>query len=167
MDALYIDPDTVDIRTWLEKRGLADFTKAFEKHKVDFEILGDLTYEDIKEIGIVEVGPRRKVYRAISRWREERDVKKAEVIRQKMAALDEQQMPARPTDMVDRRLLQLRHTMGQVCTETRSDNAVARTHILISKLTCARRQPTPELCVRDVATLAASRCLIVAAALGR
>ena len=35
MDALYIDPDTADIRTWLEKRGLAEFAKAFEKHKVD------------------------------------------------------------------------------------------------------------------------------------
>merc|ERR1711988_666270 len=65
MDALYIDPDTVDMRTWLEKRDLGDYTKAFDKHKVDFEILGDLTYDDIKEIGITEVGPRRKVFRAI------------------------------------------------------------------------------------------------------
>ena len=90
MDALYIDPDTVDIRTWLESRRLGDFAKCasspytttivllvlelcsfrayvacgcrlFEKHKVDFEILGDLTYEDIKEMGVAEVGSRRKV----------------------------------------------------------------------------------------------------------
>ena len=34
MDANYIDPDTIDMHTWLNKRGLADFTKLFEKHKV-------------------------------------------------------------------------------------------------------------------------------------
>merc|ERR1712167_151021 len=38
MDALYIDPDTVDIRTWLEKRELGEFVKVFERHKIDFEI---------------------------------------------------------------------------------------------------------------------------------
>lgn len=69
----------------------------------------------MKEMGIGEVGPRRKVFRAISRWREERDVKKAEVIRAKMAALDMQQMaPAPPADAVAQRLLQLRQTMGQL-----------------------------------------------------
>merc|ERR1719311_131584 len=114
MDALYIDPDTVDMRTWLEKRDLAEFTKIFERHKIDFEILGDLTYDDVKEIGIGEVGPRRKVFRAISQWREERDVKKAEVIRAKMAALDQQQMSstAPPTDAVAQRLQQLRHSLA-------------------------------------------------------
>jgi len=114
MDALYIDPDTVDIRTWLEKRDLGEFTKVFERHRIDFEVLGDLTYDDMKEIGISEVGPRRKVFRAISRWREERDVKKAEVIRAKMAALDGHQMAPPPTDAVAQRLQQLRQTMGQL-----------------------------------------------------
>lgn len=31
MDALFIDPDTQDIRTWLEKRSLAEFVKLFDK----------------------------------------------------------------------------------------------------------------------------------------
>merc|ERR1719198_949245 len=115
MDAMYIDPDTVDIRTWLEKRELAEFTPTFERHKIDFEVLGDITYDDIKEIGITEVGPRRKVFRAISQWREERDLKKAEVIRAKMATLDEQQMAPPPhPDMVAQRLSALRHSMGQL-----------------------------------------------------
>lgn len=115
MDALYIDPDTVDMRTWLEKRDLGEFARAFDKHKVDFEILGDLTYDDIKEIGISEVGPRRKVFRAISQWREERDLKKAEVIRAKMATLDQQQMAPPPhPDMVAQRLSALRQSMGQL-----------------------------------------------------
>jgi len=116
MDALYIDPDTVDMRTWLDKRDLGEFARAFDKHKIDFEILGDLTYDDIKEIGIVEVGPRRKVFRAISQWREERDLKKAEVIRAKMATLDQQQMapPPQHPDGVAERLSALRHSMGQL-----------------------------------------------------
>ena len=61
MDALYIDPDMVDMKTWLEKRGLDEFLKAFEKHRIDFEVLGDISYEDLNELGIKEVGPRRKV----------------------------------------------------------------------------------------------------------
>lgn len=60
--------------------------KLFEKHKVDFEVLGDLTYEDVKEMGVLEIGPRRKVFREITRWREERDMKKEQAIRSKMAA---------------------------------------------------------------------------------
>lgn len=38
MDSLYIDPDTADIKTWLEKRGLGEFAKSFDKHKIDFEV---------------------------------------------------------------------------------------------------------------------------------
>ena len=30
------------------------------------QVLGDLSYEDLSEVGIKEVGPRRKVYRAIT-----------------------------------------------------------------------------------------------------
>jgi len=88
MDALYIDPDMVDMRTWLEKRHLAEWVKLFEKHRIDFEVLGDLSYEDLKEIGLSEVGPRRKVYRAITQWRDERDQKKAEAIRARMEAME-------------------------------------------------------------------------------
>jgi len=112
MDALYIDPDTVDMRTWLEKRSLGEYTKLFERHRIDFEVLGDLTYDDIKEMGVVELGPRRKVFRAISQWREERDIKKAEVIRQRMAA-QEIMPPPLPSsqDGVAQRLEQLRNSM--------------------------------------------------------
>jgi len=112
MDALFIDPDTADMKTWLEKRGLAEFAKAFDKHKVDFEVLGDLTYDDIREIGISEVGPRRKVYRAISQWREERDAKKSETIRARMGVLD-QQLQA-PQDDVTQRLHQIRTSMANL-----------------------------------------------------
>ena len=114
MDALYIDPETADMSAWLEKRDLGEYATIFERNKVDFAILGDLTYDDIKEMGIVEVGPRRKVFRAITQWREERDVKKAEVIRAKMAVLDQQSPSPPPADAVAQRLQHLRNSMGQL-----------------------------------------------------
>ena len=94
MDALYIDPDTQDMRTWLDKRGLGEYAKVFDRHRIDFEVLGDLTYDDVREIGISEVGPRRKVYRAIAQWRDEREQKKAEYVRARMEAMDAQHSPA-------------------------------------------------------------------------
>ena len=96
MDATYIEADMLDLRTWLEKRGIAEHLKLFEKHKIDFEVLGDITYDDLKEVGLVEVGPRRKVFRAISQWRDEREMKKAEAIRARMEAMDSTAAAAAP-----------------------------------------------------------------------
>jgi len=89
MDALFIDADMQDIRTWLEKRELGEHTKVFEKHRVDFEVLGDISYDDLKEMGIHEVGTRRKVMRAITFWRDDREYKKAEAIRARMIAQEQ------------------------------------------------------------------------------
>ena len=69
---------------------LAEYARAFEKHKVDFEVLGDMTYDDLKEMGISEIGPRRKIFREITCWREDRDAKKADSIRAKMWSLEQQ-----------------------------------------------------------------------------
>uniref|UniRef100_A0A7S0J8J3 SAM domain-containing protein n=2 Tax=Calcidiscus leptoporus TaxID=127549 RepID=A0A7S0J8J3_9EUKA len=115
MDALFIDPDTQDIRTWLEKRGLGEYSKLFERHRVDFEVLGDLTYEDIKEMGISEVGPRRKVFREISVWRDDREFKKAEAIRARMIAQENKYFAAsaqKIQDDVGQRLGMLRQSLS-------------------------------------------------------
>jgi len=108
MDASYITPDMVDMRTWLDKRGLAEYAKLFEKHKVDFEILGDLMYEDIKEMGVVEIGPRRKIFRAITQWKDERDIKKADHIRSVMARREEQT----PRDAAAERIAKIRSSLS-------------------------------------------------------
>ena len=42
--------------------------------QVDFEVLGDLTFDDIKEMGVSALGPRRKIFKEITTWREEREV---------------------------------------------------------------------------------------------
>jgi len=117
MDALFIDPDTLDMRTWLEKRSLGDFIKIFEKHKIDFEVLGDVTYDDLREMGLVEVGPRRRVYRAISTWRDDRDAKKADAIRTRMASQEQRKYlydEHRNMDQVGERLAELKHSLGGV-----------------------------------------------------
>ena len=48
------------------------------------QVLGDLSYDDIKEMGVLEVGPRRKIFRAITVWREERDLAKMDSMRHNM-----------------------------------------------------------------------------------
>jgi len=115
MDAMYIDPETVDMKTWLEKRGLLEYLGNFETHKIDFEALGLLTYDDVREIGIEAVGPRRKVFSEITKWKEERDAKKNDVIRQRMAAQEELLAP-RPqsADPQQQQILELRQQLLQM-----------------------------------------------------
>jgi len=115
MDALYIDPDEMDIKTWLEKRGLGEYLKIFEKHRVDFEVLGDLTYDDIKEMGVGEIGPRRKIFRAISVWRDERNAKKTDAIISRMQLLNAPQAAQPPSHSlgdVAQRLTHLRQSLS-------------------------------------------------------
>ena len=71
MDALYMDADMASIRVWLEKRGLGEWAPTFEQHQISFEILGDLSLELLKEMGLVAIGPRLAVFRAIEQWRDE------------------------------------------------------------------------------------------------
>ena len=94
MDALYMDVDMVSIRAWLEKRGLSEWAPTFETHQVTFEILGDLNLELLKEMGLVNIGPRLAVYRAIEQWRDEREHKKAEAIRARLEAVQVQELSA-------------------------------------------------------------------------
>lgn len=53
------------VREWLEELGLGKFAEMFEMHEVDEDALPLLTFEDLKEMGIAAVGPRRKLFRAI------------------------------------------------------------------------------------------------------
>ena len=56
-----------DTKSWLEKRGLSDHAAAFTKHKVDLDILAEVTVDDLKEMGL-EVGPRHKAANHIAQW---------------------------------------------------------------------------------------------------
>ncbi len=54
-----------DIGSWLAGLGLESYTSAFEENDIDFEVLPELTKDDLKEIGVVSVGHRRKLLAAV------------------------------------------------------------------------------------------------------
>lgn len=57
------------VRKWLEEQGFGKYADVFEEHEVDEEALLLLTLEDLKEIGVFAVGPRRKLFTAIQQLR--------------------------------------------------------------------------------------------------
>ncbi|KAJ8772189.1 hypothetical protein K2173_027366 [Erythroxylum novogranatense] len=61
--------DINNVRRWLEDQGFGKYANVFEMHEVDDEALPLLTLEDLKEIGVFAVGPRRKLYTAIQQLR--------------------------------------------------------------------------------------------------
>src|SRR6516162_4233975 len=59
-------PPMQQILDWLEKLGLGQYAKRFAENDIDFDILGDLTDQDLKEIGVTSLRHRRKLLRAIA-----------------------------------------------------------------------------------------------------
>ena len=51
---------------WLERLGLSQYAQRFAENDIDFTILGELTDQDLEKIGIVSLGHRRKLLRAIA-----------------------------------------------------------------------------------------------------
>ena len=58
------------IAEWLASIGLSEYTERFVENAIDFSVLGDLTDQDLKELGIL-LGHRRKMLRAIAELRGE------------------------------------------------------------------------------------------------
>jgi class 3 adenylate cyclase len=52
------------IAQWLEKLGMSEYVHRFTEHNVDVSVLGDLSDQDLKELG-VSIGHRRKILAAI------------------------------------------------------------------------------------------------------
>lgn len=61
--------DVNSVGRWLEELGFGKYAGLFERHEVDEEVLPLLTLEDLKEMGVLAVGPRRKLYTAIRQLR--------------------------------------------------------------------------------------------------
>jgi class 3 adenylate cyclase/tetratricopeptide (TPR) repeat protein len=66
--------DSVDIASWLRRHGLQRYEQAFRENNIDSYVLGKLTAEDLKDLGVVLVGDRRRLLDAIEALRTE-DVK--------------------------------------------------------------------------------------------
>eukprot|EP01060_Flectonema_neradi_P009519 TRINITY_DN1677_c2_g1_i1.p1 TRINITY_DN1677_c2_g1~~TRINITY_DN1677_c2_g1_i1.p1 ORF type:complete len:528 (+),score=107.95 TRINITY_DN1677_c2_g1_i1:64-1584(+) len=62
------------VEGFLEGTACSEYLTLFVTHKVDYATLLQLTYDDLKEIGMTEVGPRRRLYNAIEAKREETNV---------------------------------------------------------------------------------------------
>jgi class 3 adenylate cyclase len=51
----------VDIAAWLRELGLERYEEAFRENEIDAEILPKLTADDLKDLGVIAVGHRRKL----------------------------------------------------------------------------------------------------------
>ncbi len=56
----------MDIVAWLRGLSLEQYEPAFRDNEIDWEVLPKLTSEDLKEIGVVAIGHRRKLLEAIA-----------------------------------------------------------------------------------------------------
>jgi hypothetical protein len=61
----------MDVRGWLWRLGLEQYEAAFRENEIDDTILPRLTAEDLKDLGVVAVGHRRKLLDAIAALRAE------------------------------------------------------------------------------------------------
>src|SRR5215470_3969864 len=58
--------DAVDIADWLRRLGLEKYAPAFDENAINWDVLSELTTDDLKEIGVAAVGDRRRLLAAIA-----------------------------------------------------------------------------------------------------
>ena len=56
----------MDIDGWLRGIGLPQYAETFRANDIDIELLGRLSNDDLKEIGLLSLGPRKKLLAAIA-----------------------------------------------------------------------------------------------------
>jgi class 3 adenylate cyclase/predicted ATPase len=56
----------LDIDDWLRGIGLAQYAEIFRANEIDGELLGQLTNDDLKDIGVAALGHRKKLLKAIA-----------------------------------------------------------------------------------------------------
>ena len=56
----------LDIDGWLRGIGLAQYAEIFRANDIDGELLGRLTNDDLKDIGVASLGHRKKLLEAIA-----------------------------------------------------------------------------------------------------
>jgi class 3 adenylate cyclase/predicted ATPase len=55
-----------DVRAWLEDLGLGRYAEAFAENGVDFDLLPELSNEDLKDLGIARLADRKRLLKAIA-----------------------------------------------------------------------------------------------------
>ena len=56
----------MDVGGWLRSLGLGQYEEKFRDNKVDVDVLPELTADDLRDIGVVAVGDRRRLLAAIA-----------------------------------------------------------------------------------------------------
>ena len=56
----------MDIADWLRGLGLEKYAPAFDENAINWDVLSELTADDLKEIGVAAVGDRRRLLAAIT-----------------------------------------------------------------------------------------------------
>src|SRR6187200_2653429 len=57
----------MDVGGWLKSLGLEQYEAAFRENAVDAEVLPTLTTDDLKEMGVIPIGHRRRLLDAITK----------------------------------------------------------------------------------------------------
>ena len=57
---------SIDVAEWLKGLGLERYERAFRENEIDWEALSKLTAEDLKDLGVVLGGHRRRLLDAIA-----------------------------------------------------------------------------------------------------
>ena len=70
----------MNVADWLRALGLERYEAAFRENDVDAELLPDLTENDLKDLGVVSIGHRRRLLKAIAGLRLE-DTLTADLVR--------------------------------------------------------------------------------------
>src|SRR5215470_6471991 len=58
--------DAVDIADWLRGLGLEKYAPAFDENAINWDVLSELTTDDLKEMGVAALGDRRRLLAAIA-----------------------------------------------------------------------------------------------------
>ena len=56
---------TIDVGAWLRDLGLGQYEAVFRDNKIGSDVLPKLTADDLKDLGVVLVGDRRRLLEAL------------------------------------------------------------------------------------------------------
>src|SRR5215467_8231504 len=85
------------IADWLKQIGMEQYAQRFAENDIDFDVLNDLTDQDLEKIGVTSLGHRRKLLRAIA------NLKGVEQITPAVAVADARPATPRAGDIAERR----------------------------------------------------------------
>ena len=61
-----VKPQMRQVTDWLGKLGMSEYARRFADNDIDFSILGDLTDQDLEDLGVASLGHRRKISHALA-----------------------------------------------------------------------------------------------------